>query len=69
MSLFAWLTIVTDNWWDIRDLSNVSGAIYHVEGISEEMAWFGTTPGTVKLLDGVFLAARVKTLRGNHCVR
>lgn len=27
MMLLALLTIVTDNWWDIRDLSNVSGAI------------------------------------------
>ena len=26
--MIALLTIVTDNWWDIRDLSNVSGGIY-----------------------------------------
>lgn len=29
-SAMAPLTIVTDNWWDIRDLSNVSGGIYDV---------------------------------------
>ncbi|MEK7693635.1 MAG: NADH-quinone oxidoreductase subunit NuoH [Chloroflexota bacterium] len=27
MMLLSLLTIVTDNWWDIRDLSNLSGAI------------------------------------------
>jgi NADH-quinone oxidoreductase subunit H len=30
VSLVTLLTIITDNWWDIRDLSNLSGAIYDV---------------------------------------
>ena len=30
LSLLTPLTIVTDNWWDIRDLSNVSGAILDI---------------------------------------
>ena len=30
MMLLSLLTIVTDNWWDIRDLSNVSGAILDI---------------------------------------
>lgn len=30
MILLSLLTIVTDNWWDIRDLSNVSGAILDI---------------------------------------
>jgi GT2 family glycosyltransferase len=42
---------------------NMSGAIQHIRGSVEELSWFGATPGTVKLLDGVFLAARVRTLR------
>ena len=30
MTSLSLLTIVTDNWWDIRDLSNVSGAILDI---------------------------------------
>lgn len=30
MMLLSLLTIVTDNWWDIRDLSNVSGALLDI---------------------------------------
>ena len=40
--LLALLTIITDNWWDIRDLSNLSGAIYDVMediGVGDAGIW------------------------------
>jgi NADH-quinone oxidoreductase subunit H len=30
LALLSMLTIVTDNWWDIRDLSNLSGKLYEI---------------------------------------
>jgi NADH-quinone oxidoreductase subunit H len=39
MMLLSVLTIVTDNWWDIRDLSNLSGAILDLIDDASGPAW------------------------------
>ena len=47
-----------------RDSEYLSGSIGHVEGLRDVVGTFGPSPAEVKLLDGVFLAARAGTLRG-----
>jgi GT2 family glycosyltransferase len=42
---------------------SLSGAVGHIRGVTEEMSWYGKTPAPVKMLDGIFLAASVRTLR------
>jgi GT2 family glycosyltransferase len=46
------------------DFEHLSGAIGHVRDGAVHVSWYGTAPDPVKLLDGVFLAARAGTLRG-----
>ena len=46
--------------WDER--SNLSGSIGNPTEKGMILSWFGELPAEVKLLDGVFLAARKKTL-------
>lgn len=41
----------------------LSGAVAHVDESSTIISHYGPTPAEVKLLDGVFLAAKVRTLR------
>jgi GT2 family glycosyltransferase len=41
----------------------LSGAVAHVDEQKTQVSNFGDSPAEVKLLDGVFLAARVRTLR------
>jgi glycosyltransferase involved in cell wall biosynthesis len=41
----------------------LSGAVAHVDEQKTEVSYFGDSPSEVKLLDGVFLAAAVRTLR------
>jgi hypothetical protein len=45
------------------DFENVAGSITHVHGGERYLNYFGPAPCRVRLLDGVFLAARVQTLR------
>lgn len=49
--------------WDAPE--NLSGAVAHPsrDGLSEQITWYGQSPSPVELLDGVFLAAKVRTLR------
>jgi hypothetical protein len=41
----------------------LSGAVAHVDEQETWVSYYGESPAEVKLLDGVFLAARVRTLR------
>lgn len=45
------------------DHGNLSGAIGFTQGIQEQVGLYGPLPAEVKLLDGLFLAARAGTLR------
>lgn len=47
----------------VRDVAHLSGAIGFVQGGRRLVGGFGPTPAEVKLLDGVFLAARAGVLR------
>jgi GT2 family glycosyltransferase len=47
--------------WDSPD--HLSGAVVHQKGADQQVGYFGECPAEVKLLDGVFLAAKVETLR------
>lgn len=49
----------------VVDQSPKSGAIEHSPDGRMELTYFGPSPQPVKLLDGVFLAARVGTLRSS----
>jgi GT2 family glycosyltransferase len=57
----SWLFVDADWNQDIPDY--LSGAVTHVDESSTKISHYGPTPAEVKLLDGVFLAARVRTLR------
>lgn len=46
-----------------QDLSNLSGRVAHTSAERPSIVTYGPWPREVKLLDGVFLAARAKTLR------
>jgi GT2 family glycosyltransferase len=57
----TWITINTQTWeWD-REY--ISGSITHLHEFKEMITHYGDTPSPVKLLDGVFLAAKVERLR------
>lgn len=47
----------------VVDEAPKSGAVEHSPAGGMELTWFGPAPAPVKLLDGMFLAARVGTLR------
>jgi len=52
----------------LDDRANLSGAVAHFcdglhEGLRDEIRFFGEVPAAVKLLDGVFFASTVGTLR------
>jgi hypothetical protein len=61
----AWAFVDQKFTWDEPEF--LSGMITHAmtnaQGQFEKLDRFGPTPANVKLLDGVFLAAKVKTLR------
>jgi GT2 family glycosyltransferase len=57
----SWAFIDANFTWDARE--NLSGAVAHISGGAELVSYYGPTPDTVKLLDGVFLAAKAKELR------
>lgn len=44
-------------------MGNLSGSVGHVANLRDYVSAFGPVPAEVKLLDGVFLAARAGTLR------
>lgn len=46
-----------------QDLSFISGAIAHGEPLTGEVSFFGKAPQDVRLMDGVFLAARAGVLQ------
>jgi hypothetical protein len=49
--------------WDARE--NLSGAVAHGAGPFGPITYFGSTPASCELLDGVLLAARRDALRSN----
>ncbi len=55
--------IFVDERLNMDDRQNLSGAIAHVDEVQTEISHYGPLPAEVKLLDGVFLAAEVRTLR------
>ena len=59
----GWWTTDTSTQLNDYDLPNLSGSIAHFEGPVARVIYWGEVPSPVKLLDGVFLAARAGTLR------
>src|SRR5262249_1381522 len=57
----SWAFIDTRGTWDARE--NLSGAGAHLEGLREQVSYYGASACRVRLLDGVFLATRVESLR------
>lgn len=57
----AWAFPDVNFQWDARE--NLSGGVTHLIQQREKFDFFGPTPASVVMLDGVFLAARVQTLR------
>jgi len=57
----SWAKVDTAFTWDAWE--NLSGSVGHVLNGIPQVIWYGESPSAAKLLDGVFLAARVKTLR------
>jgi GT2 family glycosyltransferase len=47
--------------WDTAE--NLSGSVVHTKEPSPRVGYYGECPAEVKLLDGVFLAAKAETLR------
>jgi len=59
----GWWTTDTSTQLNDYDLANLSGSIAHFDGPVARVIYWGEVPSPVKLLDGVFLAARAGTLR------
>jgi GT2 family glycosyltransferase len=59
----GWWTTDTSTQLNEYDLPNLSGSIAHFDGPVARVIYWGEVPSPVKLLDGVFLAARAGTLR------
>jgi GT2 family glycosyltransferase len=57
----SWMFVDAD--LNREDFQHLSGAVAHVDEAKTWISHYGPTPAEVKLLDGVFLAARVRTLR------
>jgi hypothetical protein len=57
----TWAFIDTKQTWD--DPQYLSGTVIHLNGPKETPSRYGDTPSPVKLLDGIFLATKVGTLR------
>jgi len=57
----SWAFIDAKFTWDARE--NLSGAVAHINGGAELVSYYGPTPSSVTLLDGVFLAAKARVLR------
>jgi GT2 family glycosyltransferase len=57
----SWHTLDLQLTWDVRD--NLSGGIAHGAQPPAPVTLYGETPAECELLDGVFMAARRKTLR------
>jgi Glycosyltransferase like family len=53
----SWAFLEKPGLWDATE--HLSGAVGHA---GERVSWYGPTPQEVKLLDGLFIAARVETL-------
>lgn len=47
---------------DLQDPADISGAVAHGQSALGRVTYFGRTPAECDILDGVFLAARLKTL-------
>jgi protein O-GlcNAc transferase len=56
----AWSFVNTDFKWD--DFINLSGKVAHGQEAHGKLSYYGPVPAECKLLDGVFLAAKKKTL-------
>ena len=48
---------------ELRAWESLSGAVAHGDSFGGNVSYFGPTPQTVQVMDGVFLAARVEKLR------
>jgi GT2 family glycosyltransferase len=57
----SWIFIDARLTWDTPE--NLSGSVAHVKGPLVAVSYYGESPAAVRLLDGVFLAARVERLR------
>lgn len=59
----VWAFLNTKPTWD--DDINLTGSVAHGESPFGKVSHFGAVPADCELLDGVFLAAKKETLRGN----